>query len=196
MIVEKFGGLENIVSSLHTNTKLGITGDARDIEERRRVYGRNAFPPPRIRTLVELIMENFDDTINRVLLGAALVSCVIGLIKEPFPEGLIEGASIMISLTIIIVVNSGNNYISERRLAALVSLSNKQDVTVYRNSTEAITIDSTELVVGDLVHFEAGQKIPADMLMVDGQDVSTNEVELTGESDLFEKTPVTESNYT
>lgn len=140
-------------------------------------------------------MENFDDYINRVLLVAALVSMVIGLIKEPFPEGLIEGASIMISLTIIIVVNSGNNYISERRLAALISLSNQQDVAVFRNSTEAKTIDATELVVGDLIHFEAGQKVPADLLMVEGQDVSTNEVELTGESDLFEKIPVTHENY-
>lgn len=69
-------------------------------------------------------MENFDDKINQILLIAAIVSIIIGLLKEGFPEGLIEGSSIMISLCIIIVVNSGNNYISEKRLAALVGLSN------------------------------------------------------------------------
>lgn len=80
--------------------------------------------PPKIRTIQELIMENFDDKINQILLIAAIVSIIIGLLKEGFPEGLIEGSSIMISLCIIIVVNSGNNYISEKRLAALVGLSN------------------------------------------------------------------------
>ena len=99
-------------------------------------------------------MENFDDTINQILFGAAIVSIIIGVIREGFPSGLIEGTSILISLGIIIIVNSGNNWVSERRLADLVALSDKQKVAVYRGSTDAVTIDSTELVVGDLVHFE------------------------------------------
>jgi Ca2+ transporting ATPase len=140
-------------------------------------------------------MENFEDKINQVLLVAAIVSIIIGLFKDGFPEGLIEGTSIMISLSIIIVVNSGNNWVSERRLADLIGLSNKQEVAVYRNSTETITIDSTELVVGDLVAFESGMKVPADLIMVDGQDVQTNESELTGEPDNINKSVVTQDNY-
>lgn len=67
-------------------------------------------------------MENFDDKINLILLAAAAVSIVIGLIKDGWPEGLIEGISIMIALVIIIAVNSGNNWISEKQLANLVKL--------------------------------------------------------------------------
>jgi magnesium-transporting ATPase (P-type) len=70
-----------------------------------------------------LIADNFNDTINKVLLAAALVSLIIGLIQKGFPDGLLEGVSIFIALTIIIVVTSTNNYISERRLADLISLS-------------------------------------------------------------------------
>lgn len=124
-----------------------------------------------------------------------MVSILIGLLKEGFPAGLIEGTSILISLTIIIVVNSGNNWVSERRLAALVNLSEKQDVAVWRNSADTITIDSRELVVGDIVHFEAGMKVPADMIMIEGQDVSCNEGELTGEPDYVEKFKVDETNW-
>jgi magnesium-transporting ATPase (P-type) len=62
-------------------------------------------------------MDNFDDTINKILCGAAVVSLIIGIIKEGFPAGLIEGTSILIALNIIIIVNSVNNYLSERRLA-------------------------------------------------------------------------------
>ena len=140
-------------------------------------------------------MENFDDTINRILFAAAIVSVVIGIIKDGFPEGLIEGTSIMIALNIIIVVNSGNNWISERRLADLVNLSEKQEVAVYRNSTDTITIDGAELVVGDLFKFEAGSKVPCDCILVEGDGVACTEGELTGEPDAREKQAVTEVNY-
>jgi Ca2+-transporting ATPase len=108
---------------------------------------------------------------------------------------MLEGTSILIALFIIIAVNSGNNYFSEKRLAQLVQLSDKQDVAVYRDSTEPTTLDASELVVGDLIHFESGMKIPADCIMVEGQNVQTIEGELTGEPDNMDKTPVTKDNY-
>lgn len=153
MLIEQFGGLENIAIRLNTDLKNGIRGDAKDIEERRAEYGKNSFPPPKIKTIWELVAENFEDTINQILLAAAIVSIIIGLFKEGFPEGLIEGTSIMISLCIIIVVNSGNNWFSERRLAQLVSLSEKQEVAIMRNGIIS-SKDSTEIVVGDIIHFD------------------------------------------
>ena len=60
-----------------------------------------------------IVMENFEDPINIVLLCAAFVSVAIGLLKDGFPDGLIEGVSICIALVIIIVVGSANNYKSE-----------------------------------------------------------------------------------
>ena len=96
------------------------------------------------------------------------MSIIIGLIQHGFPGGLIEGVSILIALNIIISVNSVNNYFSEKRLADLVKLSDEMMVTVFRNSSETITIDSEQLVVGDLVYIESGMKVPADMLMISG----------------------------
>jgi Ca2+ transporting ATPase len=113
-------------------------------------------------------MENFDDFINRVLLVAALVSIIIGLIQHGYPKGLTEGVSIMFALVIIITVTSGNNYISEKRLAELLALSEEQEVAVYRNDKNTITIPGSELVVGDLIKFEGGMKVPADCMMVEG----------------------------
>ena len=68
---------------------------------------------------------------------------------------------------------------------------------MYRGSeTETKTIDSATLVVGDIVKFEQGMKIPADCIMVTGQDVQMSEGELTGESEECEKTVVIRENYT
>lgn len=194
MIVNKFEGIQNLLDGLGTNLKTGIEGSASDIAERQRIYGKNSFPPPQIKTIMELILENFDDVINQILCGAAVVSIIIGLVQHGFPEGLIEGTSILIALNIIIFVNSGNNYLSEKRLADLVNLSEKQMVSVYRGSSETITIDANDLVVGDLVYIENGMKVPTDMLMISGQDISTIEADLTGEPDQQVKKVITENN--
>lgn len=61
-IVEEFGGIETIMKKLGTNPKTGIPKS--EVEERRRVFGPNFFPPPHIKSMWELIMENFEDTIN------------------------------------------------------------------------------------------------------------------------------------
>ena len=197
MIVEDFGGVHAIARELDTDMKAGLNASKAELEERRSVFGKNSFPPPKIKTIYELVMENFDDKINVILLCAAVVSIVIGLFQNGFPKGLIEGVSIIISLMIIIIVNSGNNYASERRLADLVNLSEKQDVAVFRgNEKETITLDSSELVVGDVIHFEGGMSAPADMLVLEGQDIETLEVELTGEADGIEKIAINEHNYT
>jgi Ca2+-transporting ATPase len=141
-------------------------------------------------------MENFDDPINVILLIAGIVSMTINLIQEGWPNGIIEGVSIIISLFIIIGVNSGNNYASEKRLADLVNLSEKQEVAVYRgDEKETQTIDATELLVGDVIHFESGMKVPADCIVLEGQDIVCDEGELTGEPLGIAKEPINAENY-
>ena len=159
-------------------------------------FGENSFPPPHIKSLWELVMDNFDETINQILCAAAVVSIIIGVIREGFPQGMIEGTSILIALVIIIVVNSANNYASERQLAKMVQLCSKQEVAVFRGSTDPITVENDELVVGDLIKFAQGMKMPADCIMVEGQDVVCREAELTGEPGGKSKVVVTEENYT
>lgn len=91
----------------------------REIEERTLYYGKNKLPPPECRSLKEIILENFGDRINQLLIVAAIVSIIIGLFREGV-SGLIEGASILIALIIIITVSSANNYRSELKLNELL----------------------------------------------------------------------------
>jgi magnesium-transporting ATPase (P-type) len=73
--------------------------------------------------MCELILENFEDPINQILLAAAIVSIIIGCVKEGFPNGLIDGISIFIALFIISAVNSVNNIVSEKKLRDLICIS-------------------------------------------------------------------------
>jgi len=126
-LIAEFGSLEKLAGRLGTDLKTGLDKPTpADIAIRQEHFGKNSFEPPKLKGIWELIMENFEDFINRVLLAAAFVSVIIGEIQHPMTwKGLLEGTSIAIALTIIIVVTSTNNYLAERRLAALVALSDQ-----------------------------------------------------------------------
>jgi Ca2+-transporting ATPase len=168
LIMDTWGGPEGLCKALRTNIETGINWSDQEKNDRVEAFGPNSFPPPKIKTLWELIMENFEDQINRILLGAAVVSLVIGVVQHGMPDGLLEGTSIMIALCIIIIVSSGNNYASERRLANLVAMADRQDVAVYRKgkNDETTTISYEDLVVGDLIDVSKGMKVPADCMLV------------------------------
>jgi len=138
MIFNEFGGVAAIVDGLESNVETGI--DPESIPRRKKCHGDNTFPPPYIKSLCELILDNFNDPINVILCVAAAVSIVIGIIREGFPEGLTEGLSIMVALVIIFVVNSANNYASERQLAAMLKTSEEKEITVWRGNVKPIQI--------------------------------------------------------
>lgn len=50
----------------------------------------------------------------------------------------------------------------------MVMQADKQEIAVYRGSDETISIDNDDLVVGDIIKFAAGMKVPADCVMIDG----------------------------
>jgi P-type E1-E2 ATPase len=132
-------------------------------------------------------MENFKDTINIILIGAAIVSLIIGVIHEGFPQGLTEGLSIMVALVIIFVVNSANNYASEKQLAKMVQQCEAAQIAVWRGKVDPDMISNDDLVVGDIFRVENGMKVPADGVLVNGEDVRCSEADLTGEPDEFPK---------
>jgi Ca2+ transporting ATPase len=60
-------------------------------------------------------LENFKDRILQILLLAATVALVIGIIQSGWAHGWIEGLSIFIAVFIIVTVTAGNNYIKEKQ---------------------------------------------------------------------------------
>ena len=62
-LFSKFEGMEGLHKALKTNPKDGISSDPTEMDFRKRTYGENYKRPPKIRTLWELIIENFEDRI-------------------------------------------------------------------------------------------------------------------------------------
>eukprot|EP00903_Cladosiphon_okamuranus_P006006 g5926.t1 len=177
---ELFNGTPGLAKSLRVDLSNGLaTGQ---VELLREAYGPNAFPEIPMKGFCILFAESFNDTILLVLIAAAVVSLIIGMIEHP-DTGWIDGVAILIAVLIVAVVTAGNDYSKELQFRALEKTSEEGNRSmVLRDGVEQL-IHPQELVVGDVVIMKPGDGIPADGLLFAGEGVKSNESGLTGEPD-------------
>lgn len=155
---------------LKSDVQNGLT--AAEAQARLETYGKNELhtkPPP---PLWRVVLDQFKDFVVLLLIGASLISLVLG--------EYIEATSILA----IVIINAIFGVIQERRaeqaLAALKKLA-APDARVLRAGSR-VTVSSTELVPGDVVLLEAGNFIPADIRLLEAVNLQIEEAALTGES--------------
>ncbi|MFN3936417.1 MAG: cation-translocating P-type ATPase [Gemmobacter sp.] len=135
-------------------------------------HGPNRLPePPRPGALVRFLRQ-FDNLLILVLLAAAGITALLGHWVD---TGVI--LAVVLANTIIGFVQEGR---AEQALAALRQMLAPQ-AAVWRDGTR-ITLPAEELVPGDRVWLEAGDRVPADLRLVDVQGLTVEEAILTGES--------------
>jgi Ca2+-transporting ATPase len=160
----------NVVSALRTSPNDGLA--LREAEKRLAEFGPNELEEADHPSLLQMILEQFNNFIVIVLIIAAAISAVLG--------DYIEAAAILA----IVVINALLGVIQERRaeeaLAALQRLA-APDAQVVRDGHRR-TIPARELVPGDVVFLEAGNYIPSDLRLVETINLRIEEAALTGES--------------
>ena len=77
-------------------------------------------------------MENFDDAILKILIVAAVVTLIIGIIEKGWLLGSVDGVSILMAIVIIILVTTGNNYSKEKQFQKLVAKAKTDYTPVFR----------------------------------------------------------------
>ena len=132
----------------------------------------------------------------QLLLLAAFVSLIIGIINDGFKNGWIEGASIFLAVFIITIVTVSNNYAKEKQFQKLQqSQRTNQKVVVLRENGAMKEISSQDIVVGDIFQVAQGMEIPADSILIKSDGVTCDESSLTGETEELEKRVINEENY-
>jgi len=125
------------------------------------------------------------------LLLAAVVSLCIGIYQEGIRKGWIEGITIYIAVAIIITVTVANDYAKERQFQKLMEARENQFCTVVRNGKhEHMSI--YKLLVGDLVQVSEGDSVPADIILIKGTKITTDESNITGEPEHLRKIALSE----
>ena len=121
---------------------------------------------------IELFIGQFKSPLMLLLIGAVVLSAFLGDTSDVF-------------IILFIVLSTGLlSFFQERnagrvveKLQSLIAFKS----TVLRDQKEVL-IESSEIVAGDLILFKAGDMIPADCLVLEGNEMHANEASLTGES--------------
>lgn len=170
--------IPEVEKSLNTNLSNGLSlGEAKVRLEK---YGPNQLKEKKGRSPLSIFLEQFQDFIVWILIGAALVS---GFLKE-----WVDAIAIIAIVILNAILGFIQEYRAEKSLAALKKLSSPTS-KVIRDGQHGV-ISSGELVPGDLIELEAGDNVPADSRLIWlTSNFGVQEASLTGES-----TPVLKTN--
>ena len=162
--------VEGIADQLSTHLESGLKKD--EVARRQVQEGPNELPEAPPPSLLKLFVSQFSSLIVWVLVGAALVS---GLLED-----WIDAAAIVVIVFLNGVLGFVQEFRAERSLSALRKMSVSM-ARVIRDGTLQ-SIPARDLVRGDLIAIEAGDRVPADARLIYTTNFYTQEASLTGES--------------
>lgn len=164
--------------------------------DRIRVFEDNRLPERKADSILVLIWKAYNEKILSLLTIAAVISLGLGLYDTVYGDsraGWVQGVAICVASFIVASVGSINTWQKERQFMKLNKRKNDYMVKVIR-SDKSIPISVEDVVVGDRIHLEPGDIIPADGIFISGHGVKCDESSaITGESgsDQMKKTPTT-----
>uniref|UniRef100_A0A6I8N0C3 Calcium-transporting ATPase n=1 Tax=Ornithorhynchus anatinus TaxID=9258 RepID=A0A6I8N0C3_ORNAN len=205
-VQETYGDVNGLCRRLKTSPTEGLSDNVADLEKRRQIYGQNFIPPKQPKTFLQLVWEALQDVTLIILEIAAIISLGLSFYAPPGEEseacgnvaagaedegeseaGWIEGAAILLSVICVVLVTAFNDWSKEKQFRGLQSrIEQEQKFTVIRNG-QVIQIPVAELVVGDIAQIKYGDLLPADGVLIQGNDLKIDESSLTGESDHVRK---------
>jgi cation-transporting P-type ATPase F len=166
-----------VLDLLEVNPKKGLTDE--EVSKRQERYGRNVMTPKKHQSALVRFLLQFHQPLIYILLAATLVTIIL--------EEYIDSAVIFA----VVFINAIIGYVQETKaLAAIDALARSMTAKaqVLRNGKKQ-NIDAQELVPGDVVLVQSGDKFPADVRLVQVRDIKVDESALTGESVAVEKNP-------
>ena len=158
------------------------------VEESRKKHGSNVIPDSEPATFWGEFKESFKDPIIRLLLAITFLMIVMYFFGY---TQIYEPLGIVVAVIIVAIVNAKTGVASDSKYRELKGNSEKDKCKVYRNGMITV-IDVDDVVVGDKVLLQSGDKVPADGLLVSG-NLKVNNATLNGEAEECLKTEADEN---
>ena len=161
--------VSDVVEATRTNIDTGLNQS--EVTQRRSYHGFNEFEISKEEPLWKKYLGEFNNPLILLLLASALIS----LIMKQFDDAV----SITVAIIIVVTVAFVQEYRSEKSLEALAKLVPPQCHCIRNGQVE--TFLARELVPGDIVHLMVGDRVPADLRLVEAKNLLVDESSFTGE---------------
>ena len=139
--------------------------------------GLNILTPPKRDPWYVMLLEGFKDPLIIILLIAAVVSLILGCIKGEFTEPI----GIIAAIAIAVGIGFWNTWSASKKFDLLMTSGDDTLVKVYRDGLIR-EVPRKLLVVDDIVALNAGEEIPADIILNECNNLKVDESTMTGES--------------
>lgn len=166
---------EEVEQELKTNRQTGL--NQQDVEKKKDDYGLNKLPEGEQTPEWVKFLRQFNDILIYILLAAAVVTLILGHYIDT------------VVILLVAIINGVIGYAQESKAEkALEGIKNmlSLEATVLRDEKKE-DVESTELVPGDIVLLDPGDKVPADIRLFEVNKLKVEESPLTGESTSVEK---------
>ncbi len=163
-------GEREVLEKTGADLQAGLT--AEEAQKRKAKYGPNVIPKRKRKTPLELFLQQFNQPLVYILLVASVITA---LLNEWVDSSVIFG---------VVFINAIVGYLQESKaLKAIDALAKAvaSDATVLRDGKKQ-RIPASELTIGDVVYLQSGDKVPADLRLVQVRELQIDESALTGES--------------
>ena len=168
---------------LRYSLESGLT--ARQADESRAKYGRNELTPPAREPWWKDLLESFDDPTIKILLAAATLSVAVTALEKfalhNAEASFIDSIGIFLAIGLATLVGFFSERKSAKEFEALNKIRDDVPVRVVRDG-QLCEIHIADVVVGDVVEIEAGNKVPADGVLFDVSGLYVDQSPFTGES--------------
>ena len=161
--------IKEVIKKLNSNIN-GLTEE--EAKKRLIQYGFNELEKPKKVSPLKIFVEQFTNILIVILLAATVLSFLVGEV--------IDALTILIIVVAAAILGFTQEYKAEKAIEALKKMLSPV-ATVIRDSEEK-KIPAKEIVPGDILVLEAGDKIPADGRIIEAFHLQVNEAPLTGES--------------
>ena len=167
---------DEVLRRLNTDPKKGL--DTNEVSRRLSKYGPNRLPQGRKRSLFAKFFAHFNNVLIYVLIAAGFTKLMMGVWID---AGIIFAVVVLNAL--LGFIQEGK---AEKALDSIRNMLSAEARTIRSGETRMIAAE--QLVPGDVVLLESGDRIPADLRLIEANNFRTEEAALTGESVPSEKT--------
>ena len=175
------GKIEEIVTDLNSDIEKGLND--REVIESRNLSGENTFTKEKEKNIFKRILEALMEPMTFILIIAAVITIGVNLFKvfnNQYVE-FIEVVGILIAIALSTTITVFMEGRSKKAFEALNKIKENTAVKAIRNGYITL-VPQKELVVGDIIQIETGDKIPVDARLIESIELQVDEASLTGES--------------